>query len=90
MAKQKFRIEIRPSVEKDLLKINIKFHRLIWNKIEHFADEHFPQGCKKLQGSDKHYRIRVGMYRIIYEVSSELTTVYVQRVKPRSKAYKKK
>jgi len=90
MVKQKFRIKVRPSVEKDLNHIDTRYHRKIWESIYSLIDDPLPKEHKKLQGSEKHYRIRVGRYRIVYELSLELKTVYIQRIKPRQSVYRKK
>jgi mRNA interferase RelE/StbE len=29
-----------------------------------------PTGCKKLKGGDKEWRIRVGDYRVVYEMTT--------------------
>ncbi len=52
---------------KDLEKINEPFYHQIKQAIVALADDPRPQGYKKLKGRDG-YRIRVGNYRIIYDV----------------------
>jgi len=47
-----------------------------------------PAGCVKLTGSDNIYRIRVGDYRIVYEVSDDVLTVYVFDVDHRKQVYR--
>jgi mRNA interferase RelE/StbE len=46
-----------------------------------------PPGCKKLKGREE-YRVRVGDYRIIYEIRGDILTVLVVRVAHRSEAYR--
>ena len=46
-----------------------------------------PSGCKKLKGRDNTYRIRVGDYRIVYEVHDAVLFVLVIGVGHRSKVY---
>ena len=40
-----------------------------WNAIRELAQDPFPQGARKIEGTESSYRIRVGNYRIIYEVN---------------------
>jgi mRNA interferase RelE/StbE len=47
-----------------------------------------PVGAKKLVGSDNKYRIRVGRYRIIYEVHDKTVTVLIVRIAHRKDAYR--
>lgn len=47
-----------------------------------------PQGSQKLRGTEDTYRIRVGEYRIIYEVDDKRRSVTIRRVKHRGDAYR--
>lgn len=57
--------------------------------VENLADNPYPSNCKKLIGSDSVYRIRVGDYRIIYNVESSLVRVEVIKVGHRREIYRK-
>ena len=50
----------------------------------------FSRGAKKLRGNDSLYRIRVGNYRIVYEIKDDVLLVTVIIVKHRSEVYKDK
>ena len=52
------------------------------------ADDPRPQGCIKLTGSKNIYRIREGVYRIVYEVTDNILTVYVFDVDHRKQVYR--
>jgi len=52
---------------KELEKINEPFYSNIKNAIIKLTDDPRPQGYKKLKGRDG-YRIRVGNYRVIYDI----------------------
>jgi mRNA interferase RelE/StbE len=45
------------------------------------------QGSKKLKGVDDSYRIRVGDYRVVYEIHDDIVTVLIVRVRHRKDAY---
>ncbi len=47
-----------------------------------------PSGCKKLAGATGLFRVRVGVYRIIYEVSDRIKLIVVERIADRKDAYK--
>ena len=51
------------------------------------ADNPRPSGCKKVRSLDSAYRIRVGDYRIIYEVYDVVLVVMVIRVAHRREVY---
>ena len=56
--------------------------------VGHLAHEPSPHGSQKLAGSERTYRIRVGDYRVIYEVYTESRIVEMQRVRHRRDAYR--
>ncbi|MDR2425530.1 MAG: type II toxin-antitoxin system RelE/ParE family toxin, partial [Prevotellaceae bacterium] len=56
------------------------------------ALEHNPRpfGCVKLSGFENTYRIRVGIYRIIYTIEDNILTVEIVKIDHRNKVYKSK
>jgi mRNA interferase RelE/StbE len=83
-----FRIEWKKSTRKDLRKLPAITEERIIEIVENLAESPFPQGVEKLSGSQHAYRIRVGDYRVIYEVVVELKLVEIQRVRHRKDVYK--
>lgn len=83
-----FRVIIKPSVQKDLRGIQPKTVSRIIAAIEALADEPLPPGVTKLEGAEKTFRVRVGDYRVIYELSSEKRTIEVLYVRHRRDAYR--
>jgi mRNA interferase RelE/StbE len=47
-----------------------------------------PSGCKKLAGNTDYYRIRVGDYRVLYEVSDRDVLVLVIKIGHRREVYR--
>ena len=66
------RIEWKKSTRKDLRKLPSLTVDKIIEVVEALAENPFPHGVEKLSGSEYAYRIRVGDYRIIYEVVPDL------------------
>ncbi len=54
--------------------------------IDQLQDDPRPPGCKKLATTES-WRIRVGDYRIIYDIADVIRIVTIQKVLPRSEAY---
>lgn len=50
-------------------------------------DDPFPQGVAKLQGKDDVYRIRVGDYRVLYEVLEKEGLMLVDKIDHRGSVY---
>ena len=56
--------------------------------IDLLADEPRPPGCVALTGEESVYRVRVGDYRILYEVVDERLVIHVIRVGHRRDVYR--
>jgi mRNA interferase RelE/StbE len=83
-----FRLEWRASVHKDLRKVPPEANVKIVAAALTLVENPFPSGVKKLSGCQSTFRIRVGDYRIIYEVHASESLVMVQRVRHRKDAYR--
>lgn len=56
--------------------------------IDGLASDPRPPGCKKLKDEERVFRIRVGEYRILYEVHDNRLLVLVIRISKREDAYR--
>lgn len=65
-----FRIDFKPSVEKDLRRLPGEIISRSMEKIEKLEFEPFSPQSIKVSGSERLHRLRVGDYRIIYEVDA--------------------
>ena len=83
-----FRIEWKKSTRKDLRKLPSATVDKIIEAVEGLAENPFPHGVEKLSGSEHAYRIRLGDYRIVYEVVAESKLVEIQRVRHRKDVYR--
>lgn len=63
------------------------FHRII-PEIQALANDPRPPASRKLTGSKRDYRIRVGDYRVVYEIDEKDKAVRVMRVRHRREAYR--
>jgi mRNA interferase RelE/StbE len=83
-----FRIEWKKSTRKDLRKLPASAAARIIEIVELLSQNPFPHGVEKLSGSEHAYRIRLGDYRIVYEVVAESKLVEIQRVRHRKDVYR--
>ncbi len=83
---EKYRITFKKSVAKDLRVIPKNDIKKILSKIESLAVNPRGKGCIKLSGQDN-YRIRQGLYRIVYEIKDDVLVVNVVKVAHRSQVY---
>ncbi len=66
-----------------------KLYRRLRIAIDHLEQDARPSGCLKLAGEPDLYRIRVGDYRIIYQVNDPNLTVLVLAIAHRSEIYRR-
>jgi mRNA interferase RelE/StbE len=83
----KYRITFKKSVTKDLRVIPKSDITKILGKIDTLAENPRGEGCIKLSGQEN-YRIRQGLYRIVYEIKDDVLVVNVIKVAHRSHVYK--
>ena len=83
-----FNLRWRTSTKKDLRKIPRDMVPRIVAEVEKLADEPLPHGSEKLTGSERTYRIRVGDYRVVYELLRDANIVEIQRVRHRRDVYR--
>ena len=81
----KYDLKILKSAQKSLAKISEPFQSKIIDRIYNLADNPY-HNAKKLVGRDA-YRIRVGNYRIIYEIINNELIVLVINIGHRKDAY---
>ena len=81
-----YRVEISPAAEKDLKRLPFQVCQRLEQDIVALGDNPYPVGVRKIQGAEIAYRIRVGSYRIVYEVYKEQQIVVILRVARRSKS----
>ena len=73
---------------RDLDQLPAEVYGRIVPKIHSLASEPRPSGCRKLSGSANDYRVRVGDYRILYEVADDVREVRILRVRHRREVYR--
>ena len=83
----KYKLVFKKSVSKDLRALPKRDLARILKWFQSLAEEPRPQGCEKLSGQDR-YRVRQGVYRIIYEIQDDRLTVVVVKVGHRRAVYR--
>jgi mRNA interferase RelE/StbE len=83
-----YSLAFKNSVEKDLRKIPKELITRIFERIENLSRDPLPHDVQRLAGAESLYRIRVGDYRVIYQVLHESREVTVMYVRHRSVAYR--
>lgn len=88
MSDQGRRVVFSPAAEKDLRGLELDARRRILTAIEGLRELPLRGDIKKLQGRQDQWRLRVGDWRVIFEVDARGHTVYIVRVLARKDAYR--
>jgi mRNA interferase RelE/StbE len=84
-----WQVRISKPAERDLKSLPGSVQRQVAGAIEALAKDPRPPGCRKLGGSDDLYRLRLGDYRLVYQVRARELLVLVVIVRPRGDVYEK-
>jgi mRNA interferase RelE/StbE len=84
-----YRVAFTSSAAKELKKLSSELVARIAPRLENLATNPRPPGCKKLQGGDREWRIRVGDYRVVYIIDDAKLLVEVTRIRHRSEVYER-
>ncbi len=82
-----YNILIKPSAVKEIEGIPLRDRRRIITRIQKLALDPRPPGCQKLSGQDK-FRLRQGVYRIVYSVNDDERSLLVVKVGHRKEVYR--
>jgi len=82
-----YELVFKKSVAKDFRSIPKKDVLRILKRIEALRDDPRGEGCVKLSAQER-YRVRQGVYRIVYEIRENELIVMVVKVGHRSAIYK--
>ncbi len=83
-----YQIEWKKSALRELKRLDRQVVPRIVAAVESLSTQPLPSGVSKLQGSQRTYRIRVGTYRVIYELYESRLVVELVRARHRKDAYR--
>jgi len=83
-----YALQFKPSAIKQLEKLSRDVQKRIAAKIQALRDDPFPERSKKLSGVPDTWRIRIGDYRVIYQVHRGILLVLVLTVGHRREVYR--
>lgn len=83
-----YSIDFKPSVDKDFARLPQSVVERTMAKIEALSTNPFPVDSKKLKDAQRLFRIRLGDYRIVYEVDTVQFQVLIHYVRHRKDVYR--
>jgi mRNA interferase RelE/StbE len=84
----RYELRVKPSVAKDLRGIAKADVRRILGRMDALREDPRAPGCEKLAGQSELYRVRQGVYRIVYTIDDALVIVEVVKVGHRGEVYR--
>lgn len=85
----RYRIVFKPSAERAFLALPKDVQKRIDKRLLSLQDNPRPAGIKTLTGEPGVYRLRIGDYRVLYEVRDDQVLVLVLRIGHRREIYRK-
>ncbi len=82
-----YRLFFKRSAEKELRKIPNPYLAKIMARIHSLSHNRRPAGIQMLKGENRHFRLRQGDYRVIYEINEESREVTVIKIGHRREVY---
>ena len=83
-----YQVVVERAAEKDLKRLSTQIRSRVANALRALAENPRPSGSRKLAGTKDDWRVRVGDYRIIYEIADVIRVVRVQRIRHRREVYR--
>lgn len=85
-----YTVSLKPRAEKFLDGLrDARLYRRLRESIDGLVEDPRPPGCVKLQGDSELYRVRVGDYRILYQVQDAVLLVLVVQIGNRREIYRR-
>jgi len=83
-----YEVYLERAAERDLKRFSADIFQRIIRQIKTLSENPRPAGCRKIIGSKNDWRIRIGDYRVIYEIDDGGKAVRVMRVRHRREVYR--
>lgn len=83
-----YKVEFLTSAAKEFRSLEAQIKRRVSVAIDDLRENPRPRGVRKLRGHEGLYRIRVGSYRMVYEIDDEAELIVVTRIRHRRDVYR--
>lgn len=84
-----YKLEWKQSARKELRKLEKKTIARVLQTVENLPENPYPPGSRKLHGAEYTYRLRTGVYRVIYSVYSDIVTIEIVKIGHRKEIYRR-
>ena len=84
----RYSLEVSATAERQLKRLPRRDLARVVDAIQALGDRPYPPGCRKFSGYGDVYRIRVGVYRVLYSVDRGRIVVVILKVGHRKDVYR--
>ncbi len=84
----KYRIEVKRSAAKALKKIPKPDRKRVSEKIDSLAEKPPNPDITKMKGNNPFHKVRIGNYRIIYEIQDDVLLILIVKIGHRKDIYR--
>ncbi len=83
-----YHLVIANSAKRDMRRLEPSLQQRVAIRLQILSDTPRPSGVKKLRDRENQWRIRIGDYRVIYEIDDDEHLIVILRIKHRREAYR--
>ena len=83
-----YEVRLEGQSERDLTRLPRDVHEHVASVVQQLAQNPRPHGCQKLRGASNTWRVRIGRYRVLYDIEDDTHVVRVRAVLHRKDAYR--
>ncbi|RKY64470.1 MAG: type II toxin-antitoxin system RelE/ParE family toxin [Candidatus Latescibacterota bacterium] len=83
-----YQVLLRPSARRDLDRLSDSDAERVMDALEKLKQDPRGRGTRKLKGGRNEWRLRVGAYRVLYEIDDSHRKVLIFRIRHRREAYR--
>ncbi|MBA3564082.1 MAG: type II toxin-antitoxin system RelE/ParE family toxin [Gammaproteobacteria bacterium] len=83
-----YSIEVSATAEKQIRRLGSSDRLRVLRAIQQLSHNPRPRGCRKLQGYDDVFRMRIGTHRVIYSIETRRLLIIILKVGHRKDVYR--
>ena len=84
-----YTVQLAPAAKRQLRKLDRSIQDRVVRRLEKLEKDPRPPRVEKMEGDESTYRIRMGEYRIVYEIRDKVLVVLVLKVGHRREVYRR-
>lgn len=84
-----YTVQLAPAAKRQLRKLDRSIQERVVRRLDKLGRDPRPPGVEKLEGDESTYRIRIGEYRIVYDIHDKALIVLVLKVGHRREIYRR-